>query len=270
MDTHHKLGAKTLIATLTACYFAGISGAIAEPGKQTKHESGFYVPAFNKQDVQNINAQYKSTLEGNIFVGQPGKKNQHTRQSQPSAIFKPTPGLTGKNKYIVQLKHDPLATYGGGIQDFKATKAPENRSLIAKGRVSLNTANAQAYQSFLKQQQQGVIFQAQQKGVQVELKKQLTIANNAIIVEMTETDAQLMATMPGVQHISLERVMQLTTDRGPQFIDSPLVWSGGTDSAVSAKGEGMVVGIIDTGINTDHSAFASDDDYAATNPLGGG
>ncbi|MGL4449502.1 MAG: S8 family serine peptidase [Shewanella sp.] len=270
MGTHHKLGAKTLIATLTACYFAGISSAIAEPAKQTKHQSGFYIPAFNKQDVQNINAQYKSALEGNIFVGQPGQKNQHTRQSQPTSIFKPTPGLMGKHNYIVQLKHDPLATYGGGIRHFTATKAPNNRSVIAKGRVSLNTANAQAYQSFLKQQQQGVIQQAQQKGAHVQLKKQLTIANNAIIVEMTESDAQLMATMPGIQHISLERVMQLSTDRGPQFIDGPVVWSGGTDAGVSAKGEGMVVGIIDTGINTDHTAFASDDDYAAANPLGAG
>ncbi|MGL5047063.1 MAG: S8 family serine peptidase, partial [Shewanella sp.] len=270
MDTYQKLGSRTLIATLTAFYFAGISHAIADPAKQIKHQSGFYTPSFNAQDVKNIDAKFKATLAGDMFVGQAGKKNQHTRQSTPTSIFKPTPGLLGKHNYIVQLKNEPLATYGGGVRGFKATKAPQNRSIIAKGRVSLNTSNAQAYQSFLKQQQQQVLQQAQQQGVQSQVKQQLTIANNAMVIEMTEADAQQMASLAGVQHISLERIMQLNTDRGPQFIDGPMVWSGGTDTGISAKGEGMIVGIIDTGINTDHIAFASDDGYASTNPLGAG
>lgn len=268
MKNNHTLGRRTVVASLTALYLGGLSSAIADPTMHTKDKSGFYIPTFTAEDVAKIDAEYKASLQGDIFVGNPGQKNQRIRTPNPTNIFKPTPGITGKQTYIVQLDNEPLATYSGDIQGFAATKAPNNRSMIAKGRVSINTHNAKAYQSFLQEKQVNFISRARQAGANAEIKRQLTIANNAIVVEMTESDAARMATQSGVKHISLERVMQLNTDRGPSFIDTPALWNGTTEAGVSVKGEGMIVGIIDTGINTDHIAFADDEDYAKSNPLG--
>ncbi|MEO1575479.1 MAG: S8 family serine peptidase, partial [Pseudomonadota bacterium] len=68
------------------------------------------------------------------------------------------------------------------------------------------------------------------------------------------------------------------TDRGPQLIGAPNVWDGSATGGIAAQGEGMVVGILDSGINQGHPSFAEvgDDgygangEYAATNPFGAG
>jgi subtilisin family serine protease len=65
---------------------------------------------------------------------------------------------------------------------------------------------------------------------------------------------------------------QLVTDAGPTWIGADAIWNGtGTAGLPGTKGEGVVVGVIDTGINHDHPSFASPgpvDGYAFTNPKG--
>src|SRR6185503_8127544 len=61
---------------------------------------------------------------------------------------------------------------------------------------------------------------------------------------------------------------QLDTDRSPAFIGAPTLWNqlGGQDDA----GEGVVVGVLDTGIWPEHPAYADPDPlgkpYAAPPP----
>lgn len=78
-----------------------------------------------------------------------------------------------------------------------------------------------------------------------------------------------LAAQPGVTGVYIDKVLQIQTEESPQFIGAPAIWSqlGGQGSA----GEGVVVGIIDTGIWPEHPSFSDPDPsgkpYAA--PPGG-
>src|SRR5690606_29398653 len=66
---------------------------------------------------------------------------------------------------------------------------------------------------------------------------------------------------------------KLTTDRGPEWIGAPTIWDGSNvPSGVGTQGEGVIVGILDTGLNPGNPSFADvgKDDYDHTNPWGAG
>ncbi|QYJ79218.1 S8 family serine peptidase [Shewanella acanthi] len=259
---------RTAIASLTALYVAGASTfVLAEPRMEKAEGSSFYIPTFTAEDVLKATEQRRADLSGDIYVGTPGQVNRVKKARTPEEIFQPQASSNGVQTYIVQLEAEPLATYEGDIPGLAATRAPVNRSVIAKGRVSVNTATAQSYKNYLLSAQDSFVSKVRQAGANVKVQKQFTVASNALVVEMTQEDAIKMSHQTGVKRISLNRIFELRTDRGPSFVGADKMWNGtATQGGLPVKGEGMVVGIIDTGINTDHVAFADDEEYARLNP----
>ena len=74
--------------------------------------------------------------------------------------------------------------------------------------------------------------------------------------------------LPGVKAVYPDVLLHLDTDRSPAFIGAPTIWSelGGAGSA----GEGVIVGVIDTGVWPEHPSFSDPDPlgkpYAAPAP----
>jgi len=101
---------------------------------------------------------------------------------------------------------------------------------------------------------------------------QYRYALNAVALEMTQEQAVLLTNNPQVKKISRERIHRIETDRGPTLVGAPNVWNASIGSLPQTQGEGVVIGIIDSGVNTDHPSFAevSGDGYTHTNPLGNG
>ncbi|MCB1577371.1 MAG: S8 family serine peptidase, partial [Xanthomonadales bacterium] len=98
-------------------------------------------------------------------------------------------------------------------------------------------------------------------------------ALNAVIVRLDSAEASAVMKRPDVLFIEREHLLQLDTDRGPAFIGAPAIWGGMTASGVATKGEGILFGDIDSGINWESPAFAAVgpiDGYAHQNPLGAG
>ncbi|MBV1908704.1 MAG: S8 family serine peptidase [Kangiellaceae bacterium] len=75
--------------------------------------------------------------------------------------------------------------------------------------------------------------------------------------------------MKEVAFIEQDLRVPLNTDTGPLLIGANDVWDGTAGSA-EFKGEGIIIGILDTGINTDHRSFSAtgDDGYTVVNPWG--
>jgi len=101
--------------------------------------------------------------------------------------------------------------------------------------------------------------------------KQYKIATNGIVVELTSKEALAVKKMSGVKNVVSDWIEKAQTDAGPEWIGAEGIWNGSA-TGVSTKGEGIIVGVIDTGINLDHPSFADmgGDGYDHTNPKGSG
>ena len=172
--------------------------------------------------------------------------------------------------YIVQLTAAPLAAYEGGITGLKAT-SPE---VTSENRLNLDSPNAQVYRAYLGRQQDRALAEISETiGHEVDVLHRYDVAYNGFAVKLTPEEAAEVAELPGVRHIERNRIEHTLTDAGPGWIGAPGIWGGTTTGGLpGTKGEGVIAGIIDSGINFDHPSFAATggDGYTHVNPLGAG
>lgn len=95
---------------------------------------------------------------------------------------------------------------------------------------------------------------------------------NALTVEADRSEAAALAALPGVATVYPDQMRELATDVSQELIRAPAVWDGETGPELATRGEGVVTGLLDSGINPEHPAFAAtaDDGYTHTNPYGSG
>lgn len=170
--------------------------------------------------------------------------------------------------YMIRLKSESVATYRGGKAGFEPT-AVEGRSVDA------DSSEARAYRGELQREQANFIDRMEQAAQgRVDVKFQYDVIVNGMAVVMTPDDARRVAADPAVDEIHLEKQRELHTDEGPVWIDAHEVWDANGTLGLPAdyKGEGMIIGIIDTGINPSNGSFADvgDDLFDHDNPLGAG
>jgi uncharacterized repeat protein (TIGR01451 family) len=170
--------------------------------------------------------------------------------------------------FIVRLDGAPLASYRGGVAGLSAT-SPE-----ATGVEKLDTASADsiAYADYLRSSQATFVGRLEKTlGHSADVRYNYINATNGLAVWLTPSEASRVARMPGVESVQQEVIQQLATDVGPTFIGAPSIWGGDTSCETGGDcGEGVVVGVLDTGINAANPSFASPgpvDNYVYTNPL---
>jgi len=170
--------------------------------------------------------------------------------------------------YIIRLKDAPVASYRGGLAGFEATN-PE-----VKGKVKLNVESeaSVAYADYLEAEQaQAIMAMEQTVKRSLDVKYQYKYAYNGMAVELTPQEAAEIAQLPMIVNVARDYMLYPTTDVGPEWIGAFGIWDGDDTAGLpGTKGEGIIAGIIDSGINMDHPSFASvgDDGYVHTNPLG--
>ncbi|WP_394175355.1 S8 family serine peptidase [Thalassotalea litorea] len=173
------------------------------------------------------------------------------------------------NTYFVVLKDEPLANYkthqDSAIfsSDSMANGAPA---------IELHSTQARAYRQTLKQKQQHIISTLNDAfASNVKIGHDYQIILNAVTVELSEQQVAFLKRSDSVERIEKADLHYIQTATGPEFIGAKNVWQE-TSEYVGTKGEGVIIGIIDTGINATHPAFAAvgDDGYEHENPLGKG
>jgi uncharacterized repeat protein (TIGR01451 family) len=200
--------------------------------------------------------------------------------SEKRAHFTPEVGLAGKHLYVIELADAPVATYKGKVPGFAPTsietdtRAPNARAgSRSAGKLDAHSAASQAYAGYLVSKQVDFKHALERKiGRAAEQAYGYQFAFNGVAVRLTQAEAAKAATMAGVRAITRDYKSKIETSRTPTFIGAPGIWDGTETGLPGARGEGMLVGIIDTGINHLHPSFAAvgQDGYVHTNPYGDG
>ncbi|TPH17115.1 S8 family serine peptidase [Litorilituus lipolyticus] len=158
------------------------------------------------------------------------------------------------NHYFVQLRQMPAAFVKNAPRD-------NSEKLVFHSKVIQDRVSS------LKEEQAEFLTAAKiLLGKQLNVQFNYTTAFNGFSIKMTEQEAKAMVSMPQVLKVIRQVEYKLHTEEGPDHIGAKTVWSA--TPGVSHKGEGVVVGIIDSGINTDHPSFAAlgGDGYTHSNP----
>ncbi|MBI2380053.1 MAG: S8 family serine peptidase [Gammaproteobacteria bacterium] len=269
---------RALVAALAGLYSFGAGAAAThasvsdQPLLKAADLSAEAVESMKRSHaVKRVPTGGREMVGVNRHLGTPSAKTKYVRAADESGI----------QTYIVRLKGQPSALYDGSISGLKAT-SPRFRDgaetkLLASNKLVTTPGKPDsalnAYRSYLKSQQSGFLSKATATLGAFELRHQMTDAINAITVRMTPEQAERMAKMGEVVQIQRSKTYQLHTDVGPQHIGAAQIWDGSvTKDNLPYQGEGVLVGVIDTGINTDHRSFKAtgDDGYAVQNPLGSG
>ena len=156
------------------------------------------------------------------------------------------------DSYIVVMDLDPVIAYEGGIKNLKATKPGKGK------KINPNSAHVRKYRQFLNASHDEVL---KASGLKAAAKlHDYNVALNGFAARMTHAQATKIASMKGVQRVIPDVMRQKTTENSPTFLglNGPAgPWMKGYD------GEGIVVGVIDSGIWPEHASFADDGSFIA-------
>jgi len=170
---------------------------------------------------------------------------------------------------IVQLAAPPLALYAGSLPGL----APTNPQTLGETELAVDAPASRDYLGYLAGQRAAVVAQAEALiGRPLEVRFSYSFAFAGFAAEMTPAEADRIAALPGVRQVTPDARRQLHTDVGPGWIGAPGVWDGSATGSAS-RGEGVIIGVIDTGLNLDHPSFADPgpiDGYNYANPFGAG
>jgi uncharacterized repeat protein (TIGR01451 family) len=173
----------------------------------------------------------------------------------------------GKAIYIVQLAGPPVATYEGGVPGL----APTSPRATGAKRLNTRSPASRAYARHLEARQNAFVNRSERSlGRSASVEFTYQHAFNGVAMALTAEEAAALAQDPEVVRIAPQRFEVPLTDAGPEWIGAPSVWASNVPPGT--KGEGLVIAVLDTGINHDHPSFAAvaGDGYVHTNPLGAG
>jgi subtilisin family serine protease len=204
------------------------------------------------------------SLAVGLFTGFLAPKSSQARPATPDRNL----AVSETGYYIVRLEDASVTAYNGGIRGLAATST----EATGTNRLDPNTPASKAYYNYLENKQQGLLDAMRTAfGHEIEVAHQYLYVLNAVAMRLTHEEALSAFDLPGVLTVYADTISYPDTDVGPQLIGADAVWNGDTYSELATLGEGIVIGVIDTGINPTHPSFDETgpvDGYVHTNPYG--
>lgn len=219
------------------------------------------------------------------MVGAAASAEAPRLESKASAVTSPVLEAfaeSGQKPYIIGFRDLPAITFKTRLK----TSLPPLRG---KKAVDLEASMNQYAETLESRQKAQETRLKSAVGRNFEVTHRMQHAFNGIVATLSPAEAAALAQDPAVSLIEPYKEYALDDDTGPAVIGAPTVWTDGTGihraafmtrerTGVSffnrrALGEGVVVGIIDTGINQRSPSFAEIDPlsgFTFSNPLGQG
>ena len=255
---------KIALAISVAAYSAGAAYAAAP-----------HTAVHKLQPVKVTAEQIKQRQQAELSSEQNMLRNDglNVHINRQNGKFVEEADITGEHTYIIRLVDQPVAIVAN---DLNSAIAQEMQSkgiskLYDNGKTSISAAKK--YEQQLLATQRNVISEVQKVAGSSKVREQFTKALNGFSMTMTQEQAKQVASMGNVANVQRSKFYDLLSDQGPKQIGADQVWTGtATVDQMEYKGEGQIIAVIDTGVNSDHPSFADigDDGYDHTNPWGTG
>ncbi|HET7867422.1 MAG TPA: S8 family serine peptidase [Burkholderiaceae bacterium] len=146
--------------------------------------------------------------------------------------------------YIVQLSEPAVAGYGGGIRGFSATRPEQGSKLDAKA------PGVAGYRAFLHSRHEAVLASV---GTARKIYS-YAYTFNGFAAELSEAQAKDLARTPGVLSVVEDEMRKVATATTPQFLG--LSGRDGFWRETGAKGEDIIIGVVDSGVWPEHESFS--------------
>ncbi|MBB5208331.1 S8 family serine peptidase [Chiayiivirga flava] len=177
-----------------------------------------------------------------------------------------------RSLYIVRFDEPPVAAFRGDADRFPKLAGLKATSPAVTGerKLDMNSAATKAYRGALTQLRETRLASAAVAfGRPLEPLFVYDVALNGVALELTAAEAAALTRHEGVAAVEKERVHRMHTDAGPRWIGADAIWTAAAPEG--NRGEGVIVGVIDSGINRTHPSFAGtgpNDGFVHANPAG--
>ena len=159
---------------------------------------------------------------------------------------------SGLVSVIVKLDVAPLATYKGGVSGL----APTSPQVTDKA-LNVKSAASKDYLAYVHEQQRDFESEAESIAPQSRVTHTYDLVYGGVSMLVPPDKLKELSRLDGVVSIQPDELRHVETDVTPQFIGATNLWQrlGGQGSA----GEGVIVGVLDTGVWPEHPSFSDPD-----------
>ncbi|HUF97918.1 MAG TPA: S8 family peptidase [Ilumatobacter sp.] len=181
-----------------------------------------------------------------------GTASHEVSATSSSPALPSVPAVSGAEAvYIVQLAEPPVVAYDGGVRSMPATRANDDRPMNPRA------ASVRTYVAYLESSQRGV---AARVGAQPLYHYRYSF--NGFAARIDAAEAERLRGSPGVVAVTESELMQLdtvTTVDSLGLSGPGGVWAGLGGTGQNGAGEGVIVGVIDSGVTPGSASFSDPD-----------
>ena len=154
---------------------------------------------------------------------------------------------------IVKLDDDPVTSYRGTQPGLAATSARET----GKARLDPSASAVRDYRAHVGRKHTAFEVASRAAIPTARVTHRYDIVLGGVAMQVPEDEISRVAQLPGVKAVYRDRRLPLHTDTSPRFIGAGTVWA--KLQGAERAGEGVIVGILDTGIWPEHPSFSDPD-----------
>jgi subtilisin family serine protease len=176
------------------------------------------------------------------------------------SLFAQGPGKDGLISVVVKLEDAPLASYKGIVPGLAATVT----TVTGEKRLNVRSDRSRKYLTHIVQKMQTVESSILAIASQARVTHRYPVVFGGMTVRIPQDKISAISRLLGVKAVYPDRLQKVDTSTSPYLIKADKMWAalGGQSNG----GEGVIVGIIDTGIWPEHPSFSNPDPAGKTYP----
>lgn len=181
--------------------------------------------------------------------------------SLDSTFTRPATSINGGKlvAVVIELEEEPVASYEGDRPGLAATSPS-----VTGESIDANSSNVRRYRTFLSNKFYAFANTLRTAVPRTQIRNPFQFVIGGLSALVPENSIDAIRKMPGVVGVYRDTLLQLDTEASPEFIGADVLWDqlGGQQNA----GEGVVVGVLDSGIWPEHPSFSDPDPFGNAYP----